>query len=435
MVRWIFIPYLCGRILAKSHPGKHMTRPTRTAFPYRRFLLPLVFLLTASLTPLQSHAADPANGEALYKVNCASCHYMDRKFTGPALQGVSERWPDTANLYAWIKNSQAFLQTGDEYANALYKEYNNSVMRSFPALSDGDIADILQYIEEWQPPVVAETVGVGAGEEKGGSDNTLLWIILIALVAITFIVSRASRYLERMVAERYEEHVPEPIPFYRRKGMRPVLTLIMLAGVCLLGYVTYDGATALGRQEGYMPDQPIAFSHEIHAGINKINCKYCHVGVEKGKSAVIPSLNVCMNCHYSIREGAISGTAEISKIYDYVGFDPDENAYTGDSKPIEWVRIHNMPDHVYFNHAQHVKVGGIDCQVCHGQVEAMEVVYQAENLSMGFCINCHRETEVQFTENEFYAGYDELHRKLHDGEIDAVHVSDIGGTECQRCHY
>ncbi|MFN3939149.1 MAG: cytochrome c3 family protein, partial [Chitinophagales bacterium] len=183
-------------------------------------------------------------------------------------------------------------------------------------------------------------------------------------------------------------------------------------------------------------------SHEIHAGINKIDCKYCHIGVDKGKSAVIPSINVCMNCHYNIQEmspgnpdyPAAEYTAEIQKIYEVAGFDPENLTYSKEPKPIKWVKVHNTPDHVYFNHAQHVQVAGLECQTCHGKVEEMKVLGQVENLSMGWCVNCHRQTEVNFS-NAFYADYRELQNKLKSGEMDLVHAADIGATECQKCHY
>ena len=103
--------------------------------------------------------------------------------------------------------------------------------------------------------------------------------------------------------------------------------------------------------------------------------------------------------------------------------------------PIEWKRIHNLPDHVYFNHAQHVSVGKLECQQCHGEVEAMDVLAQHSPLSMGWCINCHRETEVQFKGNEYYASYAKYHEQLASGDKEKVTVEDIGGLECQKCHY
>lgn len=386
-------------------------------------------------------------GKQLYQANCAKCHMIDRKMTGPALQGVRERWPDSTNLYSWIRNSQAFLATGDEYANKLYLEYNKSQMQAFPNLTDADISNILAYIDDEAKKIaeaaLANSSGGGATVTAEPKDNTVLYIILVAvLLIISIILSRTLGFLNRLHREKENEPEPVSVPVLKNKRIRPVLTLIGLFVFCWLCYSMYDSASALGRQQGYAPEQPIKFSHEIHAGINQIDCRYCHSGVEKGKSAVLPSINVCMNCHYNIQAmspgnpdyPAAEYTAEIQKIYDYAGFDPENLTYSKEPKPIQWVKIHNTPDHVYFNHSQHVKVGGLECQTCHGMVQEMKVVEQAENLSMGWCINCHRQTEVNFS-NGFYADYRELKEKMDSGEIDVVHASDIGATECQRCHY
>lgn len=404
----------------------------------RRFLLfftTLLFGLTLSNAPLQAGVEE---GQALYEANCARCHQPYRRGTGPALYGVVERWSDTTNLYAWIKNSTAYLKTGDPYAVALWEEYQKSVMPAFPQFSDGDVASILAYIRSWPAPDSGPSTVAGggaAGPSEPVIDPTILVVIAVVLAFLAYLLGRVSGFLRQRVAEKFDEEIPEPVPFLDRPGMKPIVGLGAFALVCFGGFKLYDGATALGRQESYMPDQPIKFSHALHAGTNKIDCRYCHTGAMKGKSAVIPSMNVCMNCHYDVQEGAQYGTTEIAKIYKAVGFDPEKLQYTGEQEPVEWVRVHNLPDHVYFNHAQHANVGQIECQTCHGPVEEMEVLYQAENLGMGWCVNCHRQTEVQFASNAFYDDYEQLHKELAAGEIDAVHVADIGGEECQRCHY
>ncbi len=397
----------------------------------------LSFFLVLSLTTSRT-SAGVAEGQVLYEANCARCHKPYQRGTGPALYGATERWADTTNLYAWIKNSTAYLKTGDPYAVALWEEYQKSVMPAFPQFEDKDIADILVYIKSW-PPETTTTAGTGAGADQAPSgpsvDPAVLVIILICLVFIAWLLARVASFLRHRVAEKYNETIPEPVPFLQRPGMKPLFGMAAFVLVCFLGYSTYDGAKAINRQENYMPDQPIAFSHAIHAGANKIDCRYCHSGAEKGKSAVVPSMNVCMNCHYDVKQGAVYGTTEIAKIYKSVGFNPENNTYTGVQEPVEWVRIHNLADHVYFNHAQHTMVGGIECQTCHGPVQEMEVMYQYQSLSMGWCIKCHRETEVKFASNPFYGDYEELHKDLASGDLDVVHVKDIGGTECQKCHY
>lgn len=191
-----------------------------------------------------------------------------------------------------------------------------------------------------------------------------------------------------------------------------------------------DGLYSIGIQQNYQPKQPIAFSHKIHAGQYEIECRYCHTGALKGKQANIPSANICMNCHSQIREGTNTGTTEISKIYAAIGFDPATSSYTGKQKPIEWVRIHNLPDLAYFNHAQHNNVGGIECQTCHGPIEEMDVVKQYSLLTMGWCIDCHRKTDVNTKGNEYYDKLLELHNSKK-----ALKVEDIGGLECAKCHY
>jgi hypothetical protein len=197
----------------------------------------------------------------------------------------------------------------------------------------------------------------------------------------------------------------------------------------------YLGLMGVGLEQGYQPEQPIAFSHALHAGENQIDCQYCHYGAEKGKHSNIPSVSLCMNCHMYVQEGSKYGTEEIDKIYAAVGFDRETSQYIDgyEQKPVKWVRIHNLPDLAYFNHAQHVNAGNIECQTCHGPVQEMEEVYQYSPLTMGWCINCHRETEVDVKDNGYY---EEMHEKLKakhgDGKIT---VEMIGGLECGKCHY
>jgi hypothetical protein len=184
-------------------------------------------------------------------------------------------------------------------------------------------------------------------------------------------------------------------------------------------------AMRLGRQENYAPDQPVKFSHKVHVGENGIDCKYCHTTVEQGKSAGIPATNLCMNCHIIIREGTNSGKFEIAKIVDAVE----------KGEPIEWIRIHNLPEHVYFNHSVHVSSGKIDCAQCHGAVEEMDIMKQHSDLSMGWCVNCHRDTKVQFAENPYYDTYIKLHEDLRTGKIDSITAEQIGANDCMKCHY
>lgn len=218
------------------------------------------------------------------------------------------------------------------------------------------------------------------------------------------------------------------------------------------GYYTISGAIGLGRSKGYQPVQPVYYSHKVHAGTNQISCLYCHGGAQDSKHANIPSVNVCMNCHVTINEyngkekvyredgTEVNGTAEIQKLYKYAGYNPalSKTWDPSKAKPVEWVRIHNLPDHVYFNHSQHIKAGKVQCQTCHGEIQKMDEVKQFADLSMGWCINCHRTTQVQFKDNGFYSIYQKFHDDLKNGKLDSaagITVEKIGGTECQKCHY
>lgn len=202
------------------------------------------------------------------------------------------------------------------------------------------------------------------------------------------------------------------------------LVLILAAAVYISKEMIVEGIR-IGRQENYAPTQPIKFSHKIHAGDNKIDCQYCHNLAERSKSSGIPESNVCMNCHIIIVEGTLSGKFEINKITEA----------QLNMTPIEWVKVHNLPDHVYFSHAQHVGAGKLDCAECHGTVEEMHVVEQVNDLSMGWCLDCHRTRKVDFESNEYYTLFEEYHKNIELGIIDSVLVENIGGTNCMKCHY
>jgi len=385
------------------------------------------------------------DGKALFSQNCASCHAIDKKLTGPALLGVDERWPNKKNLYAWIKNNQSFLKTGDPYANNLYNEFGKVQMNLFPNLTDAEIGSILKYIKEWKPAMAA--VATGGAEPQAEGDNSLLFgILTLILAVIAFTLMQVNSSLRKLSDEKEGLATEEPVPFWKNKTYIAFATVILfLVG----GYFTTKGAIGLGRNKGYQPQQPIYYSHKVHAGINQINCLYCHGGAQDSKHASIPSMNVCMNCHMAINEykgpkfytesgEEVNGTEQIKKLYEYAGYTPGKPWDPSKAKPIEWVKIHNLPDHVYFNHSQHIKAGKVQCQTCHGEITNMDEVKQFADLSMGWCINCHRETKVQFKENGFYSIYEKYHQDLKSGKIDStkgITVEKIGGTECQKCHY
>ncbi|TDN96240.1 cytochrome c3 family protein [Sunxiuqinia elliptica] len=213
--------------------------------------------------------------------------------------------------------------------------------------------------------------------------------------------------------------------FFRKIRYRFIPVLIFLGAFGYQAKMLVDEGIKLGRSEGYAPDQPIKFSHKVHVGENGIDCKYCHHTVEQGKSAGIPATNLCMNCHVLIREGTNSGKFEIAKIVEAVEKE----------EPVEWVRLHNLPDHVFFSHAIHVGVAKIDCQQCHGDVEEMDIMEQHADLSMGWCVNCHRDTEVQFTENGYYETFVKMHEEMGIEDLKKVTAADLGANDCMRCHY
>ncbi len=387
--------------------------------------------------------ASAQDGAQLFKTNCASCHSLGtNKLTGPGLEGVTKRVPPGDWINKWIKNSDALIKAGDPYAVKIFEEYNRMPMTVFTNLSDAEISAIVKYISA--PPKKEEkkdgapAAGAEAGEKEG--DNfTMLLIIVTILAGLYFVLRGIKKSLESTADEKFGR---EPRPDYSgfagaklwamsHKKHVAVIVLVLVAWGSKAGW---DALAGIGIYQGYEPAQPIKFSHKIHAGENQISCVYCHAGAEKGKTAGVPSPNVCMNCHKGIQSGAQTGTEEIAKIYKALDYDPNTQKYGPNPKPIEWIRVHNLPDLAYFNHAQHVTVGKVECQKCHGPVQEMEVLKQHEMLTMGWCINCHRETEVtQFKSNPYYA---DLHKKFAEKfKGQKITVDKIGGIECARCHY
>jgi len=408
----------------------------------------LCFLLGA---PVDANAQD---GKALFSANCASCHHPLKDGTGPALKGVDGRVPNQEWLYKWIKNSAAVIASGDKYAVNLYNEWNKTAMTAFPNLKNEEIDAIIAYVNSVEPKVASGGGGGDVADKSagGGGDTWLYALLTIVLLLAAIILSQINKMLGKNANDKLGLPTKESIPFYRNK-----VYIALAAILCFIGIGVYlsKGGVNMGRQQGYMPEQPIYYSHKVHAGINKINCQYCHSAAEKSRHAMVPSTNVCMNCHKQINEytGAeehplytaegkeVNGTAEIQKLYEYAGWNAEKKDYNRDAegnilaKAIPWVKIHNLPDHVYFNHSVHVVSGKVACQQCHGNIEEMDEVKQSEELSMGWCINCHRETNVQFADNHYYSIFEKYHQEIKEGKRENVKVSDIGGLECQKCHY
>ncbi|MGB2115953.1 MAG: c-type cytochrome [Flavobacteriaceae bacterium] len=426
-----------------------MFRRLTSTISHISFVVLLVFS-----SSLFSQEGDVAKGKSLFNTNCAACHQLDRKMTGPALRNVETRLSEEQGLdrewlYSWIRNSSGLIKSGDAYANKVYNEYNKTAMTAFPTLSDEDLNNILAYTaavpEKKEAAVVAVASGAGAGNDDSSNQILLAALaVLFALLAVALVIVRQT--LTKFAQEKgVELPVKEPrTPIWKAFIQNQFLVIVAVIFLLLSSaYFVYGYLSQVGVDQGYMPVQPIHYSHRIHAGDNGIDCKYCHSSARVSKHSGIPSLNICMNCHKSIYEVAESTATEeyskefydgeIKKLYAAVGWDENEQKYTGKTKPVKWVRIHNLPDFAYFNHSQHVSVAGVECQTCHGPVEEMEVMYQHAPLTMGWCINCHRETNVKVEDNAYYTKIHEQLSKKYG--VDKLTAAQMGGLECGKCHY
>ncbi len=441
----------------------------------------------------------PDKGKDLFKNYCAACHNKDMRSaaTGPALGGTKAIWGDDVALYGWVRNSQEMIKKGHPKAVEIWNQYKPTVMTAFPSLTDDDIGSLFAYIDgvydgTYGAKPAASVAAADDSAPKPVSSKMPLYLLIVGILAVLAVILAKIIGNLNLIAAAQEGEKAEVKSVKQILTSKGVISFLIFAAIILGAYTTVKKSTELGRQEGYAPEQPIKFSHATHAGIHKIDCQFCHDGARRSKHSVIPSTNTCMNCHAAIKSGSKYGTAEISKIYASIGYDPNTNKYienyeskseediraiftkwigdqymeskelanldsdgertvaeqwvgikkslTNENKkqiqgPIEWVRIHMLPDHVYFNHSQHVTVGKLECQTCHGQVEKMEVLTQMSPLSMGWCVNCHRQTEVKFNENQYYSSYTRYHEEIASGKRDKVTVADIGGLECQKCHY
>ena len=427
--------------------------------------------LLAAFLPIylfgQDTSGDAAKGKDLFKANCAACHKLDGKLVGPPLGGITEK-KSAEWLHKWIKNSKALIDAGDKDAIAIFEEYNKVPMLAYDGiLSDGDIDNVLAYIAdpskaEAATPAATDTPATATPDTATASADTpaaaptapkgkgsLALVLGIASAALLLIflaiVFKTNREIKRLAKENNQEEYLKQSKYYPLWNVfvkNKIITIVV--GLLLFftsTYFAYGYLMQVGIDQGYQPIQEIHYSHKIHAGDNQIDCKFCHSAARTSKTAGIPSLNVCMNCHKTIDEytGPVTEQytkefydGEIQKLYDAVGWDPENMAYTGVQKPVKWTRIHNLPDHVYFNHSQHVTVAGVACQQCHGDVQTMEVVEQHAPLTMGWCINCHRTTDV----NDANPYYEKIHEQLAKkyGK-EKLTIAELGGLECGKCHY
>lgn len=425
---------------------------------------------------------DAAAGEVLFKANCASCHFPHKDMTGPSLKGARERWIENSseeNFYAWVKNSQGVIKSGDSYANSLFSKWGKSVMTP-QAVNDAQIDDIFAYVEGFTPPPVDGPSEAGGATAAVEEESTMIyWILATLLLCVIGAVGMAKGNLSKALKSQTGETINENETWgqgvrswaWANRGWVGVGSLLIVIILLVIGMLDL---MKIGVFEDYKPEQPIAYSHSLHAGDLGIDCKYCHNAVTKSKHATIPTTNVCMNCHKTVSEGTETGTEEIAKIYEAAGWDPEIKAYTGVTKPVKWIKVHNLPDHVYFNHSQHVEVGGIDCQQCHGDMkqetvarvmttedlnnvgvnnpdmEENEIKFTRPTLTMGWCIECHRESSVDVAgshidgateESDTYYGV--IHQRLLKDkktyqrilEDDKITVAELGGIECAKCHY
>ncbi|KAA0127133.1 c-type cytochrome [Chryseobacterium sp. SN22] len=448
---------------------------------YRQTLIAIGLLLSTSAS-IYGQDGDPKNGEKLFKANCTACHALDKQVVGPPLKGVVERVKteggvDKDWLHKWIKNNKELRASGDKYANEIFEKYNKTEMQVFPNLTDKDIDDILAYTTNPPAPEPAatdaakDTTAAGTANAAPQSSTTTN-VVIISLLAIAGLLVWILVKLRQLVklgqsedlAGLNESRVKSFSEIYEKyhyigKGLIAILAILAAYGV-------WNWLMWIGVYKGYKPEQPIYFSHKIHAGEQKIDCQLCHSSAKYGKVSEIPSMNVCMNCHRTISEYNAEHymepgkdkafyDGEIQKIYAATGWDPAKQQYTGKTQPVEWTRIHNMPDFVYFNHAQHVVAGeqaiinsfnkknpnnkiDVVCKACHGKIDTMNVVQMANDFTMGWCIECHRTTEVDMNNGYNKEYFKNLHDKLkkqYPKDGGKITVDAIGGIECGKCHY
>ena len=422
---------------------------------FERIAKPISVALVLLFAVSSLQAQDAKEGETIFRANCSTCHKVFGKFLGPELAGVSER-REEAWLLKWIHNAPAMIASGDPIALELDAQYPTSMMTAFPQLSDDQIKSILAYVKSEEDKKAAGDATGGAAGPGGaaaaasGDASNFMIIGLVAVIILAFavilVLNKVIRTLERVITNNKDLiPAPETADTPRKdylgklkklaKNKKLVFFAVLLVAI-FLGSAGWKTLWNVGVHEGYQPVQPIKFSHQLHAGVNQIDCQYCHGGAFKSKNASIPSANVCMNCHTAITASDKYGgelSPEIAKIYRALDYDPETMEYGSNQRPIEWVRIHNLPDFAYFNHSQHVVVAGVECQTCHGPIETMAEVYQYSPLTMKWCIDCHKETEVSHEDNAYYDQLIAAHEQLKKGE--KVTVAMLGGLECGKCHY
>ncbi|MDF3029348.1 MAG: cytochrome c class [Fluviicola sp.] len=420
------------------------------------------------------------DGGALFKAKCATCHAPHKDGTGPKLFKVRDKWiaggAKEGSIYQWVANWNA-AAASDPYAKQV-SGVKSTAMNTFPDLAgkQKDIDAIFDWVDEQPDPSDPANAGGGDAASAGGAatgeveEDGLSWVwILMGVVFIVIImaVGGVRRQLKNATRENEGQAVNEDLSFgqefkawawkYKRYvglgGL--VITLSLIVSLFLSLY-------SIGVLEDYQPSQPIEFPHDIHAGKNGIDCKYCHNSAIDGKTAGIPTVNVCMNCHKQINGNTPEQQEKIAKIYAAAGYDPSTQKYSGKTKEIIWNKVHVLPDHVYFNHQQHVVAGQVDCKQCHGDMTKMNETAKVQpvselnkiegnvpltkaTLTMGWCIECHAEKEISSGSLDSKGSnyYNEIHnrllkdKKLYNKFLEdkKVTVKELGGWECAKCHY
>ncbi|WP_244270731.1 c-type cytochrome [Blattabacterium cuenoti] len=418
---------------------------------------------------LKADKGDVENGMELFKKNCTTCHSIDleKKMIGPALHGVTER-RNRKWLHQWIKNNKFLRESGDKEALEVYKEYGNIEMNPFPQLSEKQIDDILSFIKNPDSIKKKENHKINhnneANENNDKEENQFLVKLIIFCFGILSLILLWILYRIQILIRLINKGETKVSTFRKQNFIINILYKKILGNdkkkwylfSCFTGffllfgiYETWIFLMKIDVNKGYKPEQPIYFSHKIHSGINKIDCQYCHSSAKYGKVSGIPSVNVCMNCHITIHEyngdylekgkSREKYNQEIQKIYKAIGWDPETRKYSKKIHPIQWVRIHNMPDFVYFDHSQHILTGeksikklkkvNLVCNACHGEVQKMDTVEMYNDFTMEWCISCHKNVGID-KKNKYYKEYfpsSKTNKKIT--------VDMIGGTECAKCHY
>lgn len=443
-------------------------------------LLSAVFALFAN--PLS--AQDAEKGKQLFKDNCASCHKVNKGSTGPQLMGAKQIWADAGEgdlIYDWVRDNGALRASGkSKRAAAVFAEYNDAAMTPFPALTNEDIDNILHYADTWEPPVQEAGAEVATNDDAGKKGGIKVWLVILAIVLlfVTFAALGVRKKLAYIAATERGEEIGEDKSTVDKLGswiyknwLFALLIFVVLLFAGLADLMTR--LATVGVYEDYQPSQYVQYDHSLHAGSMEIDCRYCHNSVEKSKHAGLPTVNVCMNCHANVWETKNgTGAEEIAKLHKSAGYDKDLRGYITDENgkvvtgdPIVWNKAHNLPDHVYFSHKQHVDVGGVDCMQCHGDVATFTLGRVAstaeinalvpENsdkglvaltkplLTMGWCIECHDTKQIEVGPDASNPYYQEIHNRLtlrpdvykNIKEDGMITVKELGGWECAKCHY